>query len=41
MFEMTREELENWRSQFVTSKESCEGMLFQNVGLVILFFAVA
>ncbi|WP_316816880.1 ORF6N domain-containing protein [Pedobacter nyackensis] len=28
MFEMTREELENWRSQFVTSKEDRQGLRY-------------
>lgn len=28
MFEMTKEELENWRSQFVTSKEDRQGLRY-------------
>ncbi|MGY0034513.1 ORF6N domain-containing protein [Pedobacter sp. NJ-S-72] len=28
MFEMNKEELENWRSQFVTSKEDRQGLRY-------------
>ena len=28
MFEMSKEELENWRSQFVTSKEDKQGLRY-------------
>lgn len=41
MFEMTKEELENWRSQFVTSKEDRQGLrympfCFSEQGLTML-----